>query len=513
MFCRQIKELISWEQSQAAKTIGPHHQKVYSQMDSESSSIKNPLEKFETSCKESKKLLKSFRKNIYRPLCDFFTSENLESPIRDVHQKLEKCLHKWETLVDSSHINEKLFSKESEKAIFKNSLKNRTYEFDTILRFVPDLSEKQVEVLRLARRWRLMVTSTNNGRRGTFTLTDNTDKLLGKRKELLPLRISKEHSGEEQLPENTRPSFCERGKILKDQSVESRKISRDENIEGRKISRDQSIEGRKISQELLRPVRTSRDHSVLGNKNRSYENLEHEYKKTHEKYTDVLIELNDTKIKYSAYEEKLDEYQKECLSLKRELKYAKESCKILEEKLTDSQRLDSVSSIDDVSASQGYLTVLRKELDNAKMKYCSQRIKLMNAKKRVQLLNTQLVESQQHQQKLQKELHNSRNKCSKLQEQLEISRKNLNTQGSMIDALQHQCYTLKQELDESNATKGELFNRLETAEERCRTMESQLDLTLQRCKTLEHDLRESKSREEGLERENTCLQALCTGMP
>ena len=345
---------------------------------------------------------------------------------------MEECLNNWEKLLSQAEIDEKLFSKESEKEIFLNGLRNRTYEYDIILRLVPDLFVKHIEALKLARRWRLIAKASDVKRRGTYTLAiPQAAKLLKRRDEI-------------------------------QRSLSSRNL-------------------RKNSAE-----------SIVDSSDTEVQNGTED---AQERYQKVLHELEDTKATCLLYEDEISVYKEDYDQMKRDLSSVKDTCKELHAKITESRLRGSsrASSVEDDFSSGEYCKILKKELDHTKMKYCSQRIKLINAKKRVETLNTQLTNSQKKNNELENAVKETRLKCGKIEDQLSISRRNLHTQGGMIDALQHQCKTL--------------YDELETSSKKCLSMEEDISLSNKRCKELEQDIEKRKVREEKLEKENSYLRS------
>lgn len=424
--------MLKWERSRGFHHNSGHARNRGNSCSSEQEVETNPLEKFETFCECSENLLRVFRRDIYNPLKEFFLDKNSEIALQDIPRDLEKCLQKWEGLLISKEIDEKLFSKESEKEIFLNGLRNRTNEYDSILRLLPDLFEKHVEALKLARRWRLIAKASDIKRRGTFTLAmPQAAKLLKRREEM-------------------------------QRSMKSRN-RRKNSAESYTTSSDAEFHNGEVAEE---------------------------------RYRKVVSELEDAKATCLLYEDEITLYKEDYDQMKHDFKSMKDTCKELHAQITES-RLQSRSSNSPVenerlSSSEEYHRVLKKELDHTKMKYCSQRIKLINAKKRVETLNAQLTHTQQKYTRLEEEMKETQGKCGKLEDQLSISRRNLHTQGGMIDALQHQCKTLYDELEKSNG--------------RNKSMEEIVSESRKRCEKLEIDVERRKSREEDLERENTYLR-------
>ncbi|XP_065057729.1 uncharacterized protein LOC135685663 isoform X1 [Rhopilema esculentum] len=424
----QIRELLKWERSRGFRHHSGHNRNRGTSSSSEQDIEANPLEKFETFCSCSENLLLVFKRDIYKPLTEYFLDSNTKVTLQEIPENLASCISKWETLLESKEIDDKLFSKESEKEIFMNGLRNRTSENDLVLRLVPDLFEKHVEALKLARRWRLIVRASDIKRRGTFT-----------------------------------------------------------------VAMPQAVKLLKRREEIQRSMRTRsrRKNSMESNANSS-DAESHNNEEAQERYRKVLNELEDTKATCLLYEDEISVYKEDYDQMRRELSSVKDTCKELHAKITEPRLQDRIESPEVEESSAEYCRVLKKELDHTKMKYCSQRIKLMNAKKRVENLNMQLTQAQQKYGQLEDEMQGARGKYGKLEDQLTISRRNLQTQGSMIDALQHQCKTLYDELEKTN--------------ERCKTMEGDLTLSKKRCKDLEHDVHRRISREEELEKENRFLR-------
>lgn len=395
------------------------------------------LEEFESYCKKSTRLLQTFRQDIYRPLCDFFSGDDADLIIKEI-KLLEKCVQRWEALLQFSPINEKLFSRHSEKVV-TNATRFLTTETDCVLRLIPDLHEKQIEALRLARKWRVIVKSKDIQRRGTYVLSPKT---LDKRENM------------------SRP------RVL---------AVRQENLEN--------------------------------NRARSYDEINEELRNTQLKYRETTMELDKTKNKCNSCENEIRSRTRECGKLKEELKQINENRKAIEFKVNESQISHNSSIYALTESSESFRDKLwHKELESVKIKYSTQKIKLMNARKQIESLNKQLESSQQKYEHLGTKVDTTSAKCNKLEEQLEVARKNIQTQGNMVDALQHQCYTLKQDLDQSNVKKGELYNELNATLERCKTVETDLLRARGRCNELEQEAGRRGSREEILERENAQLR-------
>ena len=429
--------MLIWERTNVTK-IPPLYPDIVSEKQSTENSDSNPLERFEHLCETSERLLDDFRKNIYKPLCDFFNHKGLDSDIKDLKRNLEKCLQCWEMQLSTDHINEKLFNREEDRIIFTVALRNRTYEFDLVLRLIPDLLDKKEETLGLAKKWKTIVKPTEAKRRGTFTVS-STNKLLLKR------------------------------------SVHPILISKGINTEKSPFSVDE------------------------------------DYLNKCQNYKTVLGELKETKEKCNQFEKEITFYSLQCRNLKLELSHTKSTCKTLEDKLHVLEN-ESASDIGkDTFDSLEYNAALRKELESTKIRYCTQRIKLINAKKRVDTLNTELVNSQRQCQKIQKKLNLTQDKCNDLSNKLETSSKNIDTQGKIVDALQHQCYTLKQELDKSNTTKKELSKELDLYRERCKSVESRLEDSAAKNKSFEKQIKEMQLKQKYLEEENRYLRGICQG--
>lgn len=416
----------------------------------ENTSEVDPLERFESYCDKSAKLLHIFRQDIYRPLCDFYSDDDSDTLIKEIPKHLEKCVQKWEALLQFSPVNEKLFNRYSEKLITSSLRSNRISESDTVLRLVPDLYQKKLEVLRLATKWRLIANAKIIQRRGTYTLSPRT---FEKRE--------------------TMPRF------------RALAVSQEVVVENRKCYDD-------INEELMKTrryyVETNKQLKDTQDKCERVENEKEKCKVECEKLRDELRQIAELRkcIEMKVYDSYMSHTSSSAVSL----------------------HLSSEENNNSSSKEMTHDVLWEKELERIKTKYSRQKVKFLNARKQIETLNKQLELSQDRCSKLQNSLDSTSIRFSSLEDHLEMARKNIQTQGNMVDALQHQCYTLKQELDTSNIKKGELYTQLSDTLERYKTVESDLKQTKMKFKDLVDENGRRKSREDELERENTQLRKL-----
>ena len=411
----------------------------------------DPLQRFANFLDKSSKLLHIFRQDIYRPLCDFYCDDDYsDGSIKEIPKKLEKCVQRWEALLEFSPVNEKLFNKHSEKFITTSLRSNHINgDFDSVLRLVPDLYQKKLEVLRLANKWRLIAHSKIIQRRGTYTLSPRP---LEKRETMPRVRAL----------------------------ALSTEIS--------------TIDNRKSFNDINQELKKTRRYYVETNK---------QLKDTQDKCERVESEMESCKMEC----EKLKEKLQHTAELRKSIEM-----KVHDSYMSHGTNCSNASiSLDESNNEESHDLLWEKELERVKTKYSHQKVKYLNSRKQIESLNKQLGISQTRCLHLQNNLESTSLRFSALEEQLELARKNIQTQGNMVDALQHQCYTLKQDLDTSNIKKGELYTQLSDTLERYQNVESDLKQAKQRCKQLVDESTRWKSREEELERENTQLRRLVEG--
>ena len=469
----QIKELLDWEEQTQQKFS--NNNSTSTNKDDTTSVIptnneNNPLRKFTQYCEHSKNLLHIFRIDIYRPLCDFFSDEDDENSeiIREVPKLLEKIVQKWEALLHFSPLNEKLFNNNTSgtSSLSRDKLINTSLrvihhhhsrpDTDLVLRLIPDLYQKKLEVLRLATKWRLISKAKVIQRRGTYTLSPTT------------LKQRRGGSGETTMPR------C-----------------RVTGVSQELLNRDYDTIQEELRKTRSRYDETSQELRVAQEKCQRYEG-EMEFCRT--ECASLRDQLQQTAELRKAIEMRVcDSYSSSGTTA---------ITTIVEENNNDMYN----------TTTENTMTQLRdfaqweKELERIKAKYSRQKVKFLNARKQIEALNKQLEISHGRCSHLHTKIEHDANSCRTLEKQLETARKNIQTQGSMVDALQHQCYTLKQELDTSNVKKGELYTKLNNTLEHCKTVEHDLKQTRLKFKDLADENGRRRSREDELERENQQLR-------
>ena len=440
----------------------------------------NPLRKFTQYCEHSKNLLHIFRIDIYRPLCDFFSEEDDLSDsdvIREVPKSLEKIVQKWEALLHFSPINEKLFNTTStatttsyrDNKLINTSL--RTYQHqqrsfttttdntDLVLRLVPDIYQKKLEVLRLANKWRLVSKAKVIQRRGTYTLSPTT---LTRRETAMPRR---------------RVSGVSQELLNNDYDVIQGELKRT------RTRYDESSRELRAAQEKCLRYETEMEFCRT-----ECANLRDQLKQTAELRKAIEMRVCDS---YSSsgltvtYTEENENDRGETNNV------------LLQQKQQNQQMM--------VQQSRD-LAQWEKELERVKAKFSRQKVKFLNARKQIEALNKQLEISHDRCSRLHTKIEHDAQSCRTLEKQLDLARKNIQTQGNMVDALQSQCYTLKRELDTSNVKKGELYTQLNTTLEHCKNVEHDLKQTRLKYKDLVDENGRRRSREDDLERENQQLR-------
>ena len=426
----------------------------------------NPLRKFTHYCEHSKNLLHIFRIDIYRPLCDFFSDEDDENSdvIREVPKLLEKIVQKWEALLHFSPLNEKLFNVTT-ATLSRDKLINTSLRFvhhhynradtDLVLRLIPDLYQKKLEVLRLATKWRLISKAKVIQRRGTYTLSPTTlkQRRVGSSETMPRCRIS--------------------------------------GVSQELLNRDYDAIQEELWKTRSRYDETSQELRVAQEKCQRYEG-EMEFCRT--ECASLRKQLQQTAELRKAIEMRVcDSYSSSGTTA---------IAAIIVEENNNNKNMES-----NIQATKlRDLVQWEKELERIKAKYSRQKVKFLNARKQIEALNKQLEISHGRCSHLHAKIEHDAHSCHTLEKQLETARKNIQTQGSMVDALQHQCYTLKQELDTSNVKKGELYTQLNSTLEHCKSVEHDLKQTRLKFKDLADENGRRRSREDDLERENIQLR-------
>ena len=376
-------------------------------------------------CERFEELYESFTSNILEPLCDFFHPSTQNSELDHVITELKELVSQWKGLLAPGAIDATLFSEASSKYLEVFIIRGRSYNYDSVIRLVPDLLEKVNMALDLARQWRLLFKDFCITREGTYTIIDSR-------------KTSKKQQREQ---------------------MESRK---------------RIIQLEKESEEAKSQCKTLQ--GELGKCQERCEQLEQDL----EFYTEECERL----------EVAVEETKRSCEEMKAKLENAKTNCEQTTGNLTNTQQ---------------YCQVLQQELNASKIKYCTQKIKLINAKKRCASLADQMEKARKDYDALRMEEELSEKKDQMLQNQLGVLRKNIRTQGSMVDSLQQQCYTLKKELDNSTSAFKKASDDLKEVKARCEMFENNLRWSEEEREKLKEALERASEREMLLRRENADL--------
>jgi chromosome segregation ATPase len=121
----------------------------------------------------------------------------------------------------------------------------------------------------------------------------------------------------------------------------------------------------------------------------------------------------------------------------------------------------------------------QKELDSVKMRYCQQKIKLLNARKQMHNLNKQLDARTKKCERLESELHLFSRSQSKLDAQLAQTRQHAHSQASLVADLRLKCKSLQSELDETREEKESLEKTLKETRQEDKTFEPEISKTPQ----------------------------------
>lgn len=377
-------------------------------------------------CESFKQLHEAFADDILEPMCDFFQPNSRTAKLEHVIGNLRDLLSGWNGLLAPGVIDETLFTESSSKYLHAFILRGRNYNYDSVIRLVPDLLQKAYLALSLARKWRLLYSEFCITREGTYTL-------FGSRK------VSKKEKGEHSR-------YQEHMKLLEEQAEEAQ-------------SRCNTLKA----------------------------------------------ELEECQDKCRNLENDLAFYTGQCERLTADVETAKQTCDAIKEKL-ELAKGKSEETSSHLSNSQQYRQVLQQELNASKIKYCTQKIKLVNAKKRCATLADQLEKTTKDHDSLRMEEEISQKKRQMLNSNLENCRKNVVIQGTMVDTLQQQCYFLKKELDNSTASCKTATEALNAANERCESLESVVRQSDEARAKLEEELKKAAAREQLLRRENAELR-------
>lgn len=417
-----VGELFAWEQST----------RIFTNPLTKTGSLtpeQTVLKRFQELCESLDELHGSFTHDIVEPMCDFFQPNSRNAKLDHVVANLRGLMSRWKGLLAPGTIDETLFRESSSKYLHAFILRGRSYNYDSVIRLVPDLLEKAYLALSLARKWRLLYKEFCITREGTYTL-------LGSQK------VSKKDRGEHLR-------YQERIDVLETQTEEA--------------------------QSHCNTLKT---------------------------------ELETCQDKCKNLEKDLALYTDQCERLTVDVETAKQTCDATKEKLEQAKGTTQ-QTCGHLSNTQQYCQVLQQELNTSKIKYCTQKIKLVNAKKRCVTLADQLDRATRDYDALRIEGEISQKKHQMLKTQLENCRKNIIIQGNMVDTMQQQCYFLKKELDSSSANFNKVTEALNKANARCQTLESDLHRSDEERTKLEQELERAAAREHLLRKENAELRGTC----
>ena len=357
-------------------------------------------------------------------MCEFFWPTSQRVKLDNILESLKTLLSQWKNLLGPGAIDQALFSESSSKHLHTFTLRGRIYDFDSVIRLVPDLVEKANLALSVIRRWRVLNNEFSITRQNTYTL----------------LRSS-------------RPGTKSK----------------------------------------------SRSHEQLGLLEKQSDEVQNRCDRT---------ELESCRTKYQSLEKELHFHADLCDRLETEVERAKVTCDTAKDRLQEAKSNSEENS--DLN-SQQYRQVLQQELNASKIKFCTQRIKLINARKRCVALSDQLEKTRKEYEALKMEGEISQNKYQVLRNQLENFRRNIKIQGGMVDSLQQQCYALKKELDASKNDSKIVTQKLTEAQARCGGLEEKLRHKEEECLKIRSELNDALKREKILKEENTQLKGICKG--
>jgi predicted nucleic acid-binding Zn-ribbon protein len=416
---RSVAELLAWEQSTTLlinpviKTRNMTHEQ-------------NILVRFQELCQKFDQLHETFTNDILEPMCEFFWPTSQRVKLDNILESLKSLLSQWKSLLGPGAIDQALFSESSSKHLHTFTLRGRIYDFDSVIRLIPDLIEKASIALSVVRKWRVLYKEFCLTRQSTYTL-------LG----------------------SSRPS--------------TKSTSRSQEQLGLLEKRSDEVQNQ-------------------------CDNLRTELEKCREKCQNLENELH--------FNVDL------CDRLETEVEKAKETCNTAKERL---QEAKSNSQENSDPNSQQYRHVLQQELNTSKIKFCTQRIKLVNARKRCVAISDQLEKTRKEYETLKMEGEISQNKYQVLRKQLENFRKNIKIQGGMVDSLQQQCYALKKELDTSKTSCKKVTQDLTEVQVKCVGLEDRLRHKEEECLKIRNQLSDALRREKILQEENAELRGICKG--
>ncbi|XP_028414013.1 structural maintenance of chromosomes protein 4-like [Dendronephthya gigantea] len=414
---QSVAELLAWEQSTTLLINPVIKTRTITQEE-------NILVRFNELCEKLEQLHQSFTDDILEPMCEFFWPSSQKLKLTNVVENLKTLLSQWKGLLGPGTIDQSLFSEPSSKHLHTCTLRGRSYDYDSVIRLIPDILQKATLALTVVRKWRVLYKQGCLSRQKTYSLMGST-------------RFSTKSKSASQ----------EKLGILEQQSDE--------------------VQNR-------------------------CDNLRNELENCRERCHDL--------------EKDLHAHVELCDRLEIEIEKAKEACDVGKERLDGAKK--NVQENPEAN-SQQYRQVLQQELNAAKIKFCTKRIKLINARKRCVTISEQLEKARKEYETLKMEGEISQNKYLVLRSQLENFRRNIKIQGGMVDSLQQQCYALKKELDNSKASCEKVTRELTEVKSKCGGLEKRLRHKEEECLKTKNELNEALKREEKLRVENTKLMDIC----
>lgn len=411
---RSVAELLAWEQSTTLlvnpviKTRNLTHEQ-------------NILVRFQELCLKLDQLHENFTDDILEPMCEFFWPASQKVKLDNILENLKTLLAQWKSLLRPGAIDQSNFSESSSKHLHTFTLRGRMYDFDSIIRLIPDLMEKASLALGVVRKWRVLYKEFCITRQNTYTLLGST--------------------------------------------------------------------------------RSSTKSKQLGL-------LEKQSDEVQNQCDNLKTELEKCREKCQSLENELQTHAGLCERLETEVDKSKDTCNAAKERLQEAKSNFQEKA---GSNSQQYCQILQQELNASKIKFCTQRIKLVNARKRCVAISDQLEKTRNEYEALKMEGEISQNKYQVLRNQLENFRRNIIIQGGMVDSLQQQCYALKKELDSSKANGKKTAEKLTEVKAKYGGLAEKLRHKEDEFREIRNELNDALKREKILKEENAELREICKG--
>ena len=411
---RSVAELLTWEQSTTLLVNPVIKTRNLTQE-------QNILVRFQELCLKLDQLHENFTDDILEPMREFFWPASQKVKLDNILENLKTLLAQWKSLLRPGAIDQSLFSESSSKHLHTFTLRGRMYDFDSIIRLIPDLMEKASLALGVVRKWRVLYKEFCITRQNTYTLLGST--------------------------------------------------------------------------------RSSTKSKQLGL-------LEKQSDEVQNQCDNLKTELEKCREKCQSLENELQTHAGLCERLETEVDKAKDTCSAAKERLHEAKSNFQEKA---GSNSQQYCQILQQELNASKIKFCTQRIKLVNARKRCVAISDQLEKTRNEYEALKMEGEISQNKYQVLRNQLENFRRNIIIQGGMVDSLQQQCYALKKELDSSKANGKKTAEELTEVKAKYGGLAEKLRHKEDEFRDIRNELNDALKREKILKEENAELREICKG--